>query len=364
MVRTISPKENEKITFALRSLYASYGYAHYKMSKFEEYDLYSENKDFLVSDGVITFTDTNGRLMALKPDVTLSIVKNTEKSVARVQKLYYNENVYRVSKSTRSFRELMQVGLECIGKVDGLCVYEVLTLAIKSMLLLSEKSVLDISDLDILMQVIGYIGVPSNGVKELFRLVGEKNDHEIAAKCAEFGIPEEKAQILRELIALHGTPEEVFAVTDKLLCGVVSPETYNGFKSMVLQLKNKEIVNIDFSVTDDINYYNGIVFKGFVQGVPNSVLSGGQYDSLMRKMNRRSGAIGFAVYVDMLEPLMSRADKNDADTVLIYGKDDSFAKVQAKADALRENGESVLVVKEVPEGLRYGKLIVFDGEEA
>ena len=61
----------EKVIFSLRGLYRSYGYTQYKMSKFEEYDLYANNKDFLISDRVITFTDTNGKLMALKPDVTL-----------------------------------------------------------------------------------------------------------------------------------------------------------------------------------------------------------------------------------------------------------------------------------------------------
>lgn len=68
-----SLKYDERAIFVLRSLYSKYGYSYYKMSKFEEYDLYVRNKDFLVSDSVITFTDTNGRLMALKPDVTLSI---------------------------------------------------------------------------------------------------------------------------------------------------------------------------------------------------------------------------------------------------------------------------------------------------
>ena len=60
----------ERISFRLRSLYSEYGYERYRMSKFEEYDLYSRNKDFLFSEGVITFTDTNGRLMALKPAAT------------------------------------------------------------------------------------------------------------------------------------------------------------------------------------------------------------------------------------------------------------------------------------------------------
>ena len=69
-------KSDERALLTLRSLYKAYGYLPFKMSKFEEYDLYVRNKDFLVSDSIITFTDTAGKLLALKPDVTLSIIKN------------------------------------------------------------------------------------------------------------------------------------------------------------------------------------------------------------------------------------------------------------------------------------------------
>ena len=65
-------ERGEAVVLALRALYADYGYEYYRMGKFEEYDFYAKNKDFLVSDNVLTFTDTNGKLMALKPDVTLS----------------------------------------------------------------------------------------------------------------------------------------------------------------------------------------------------------------------------------------------------------------------------------------------------
>ena len=114
-------KNDERAIFNLRSLYEEYGYSRYKMSKFEEYDLYVRNKDFLVSDNIITFTDTDGKLMALKPDVTLSIIKNSLDTTS-VSKVYYNENVYRVSKGTHSFKEIMQVGLECIGNIDEYCI--------------------------------------------------------------------------------------------------------------------------------------------------------------------------------------------------------------------------------------------------
>ncbi len=128
----------ERNIYALRSLYGRYGYTHYKMGKFEEYDLYSRNKDFLLSDRVITFTDTNGKLKALKPDVTLSIVKNLEDKPSELNRLFYDENVYRVSGRTGTFREIMQMGLECIGNAGNPIAAEVIDLAEQSLALVSE----------------------------------------------------------------------------------------------------------------------------------------------------------------------------------------------------------------------------------
>ena len=89
------PKGEERMVQALRALYSSYGYAKYKMNRFEEYDLYARNKDFLVSGNIITFTDTDGSLMALKPDVTLSIVKGFREESQCVSRVAYDEKVYR-----------------------------------------------------------------------------------------------------------------------------------------------------------------------------------------------------------------------------------------------------------------------------
>ena len=133
MAIDFSVLNNDEIAiFKMRSLYKKFGYTQFKMSKFEEYDLYVRNKNYLVSENVITFTDTDGKLLALKPDVTLSIIKNCEDGKG-VNKVFYDENVYRVSKGTQSFKELMQVGLECIGDVDSYCIYEVMMLACESL---------------------------------------------------------------------------------------------------------------------------------------------------------------------------------------------------------------------------------------
>lgn len=143
-------KSEEKAIYSLRSLYKKYGYMPFKMSKFEEYELYVRNKDFLISDRIITFNDTNGKLLALKPDVTLSIIKNGDDKPGIKQKVYYNENVYRVSGSTHQFKEIMQTGLECIGDIDNYDIFEAVWLAAQSLETISDDFVLEISHLGIL----------------------------------------------------------------------------------------------------------------------------------------------------------------------------------------------------------------------
>ena len=108
-------KKEERVSFSLRALFEQYGYRKFKMSKFEEYDFYAENRSFLHSEAILTFTGLDGKLLALKPDVTLSIVKNTKGSRDTAERVYYNENVYRARKGAGEYKEIMQVGLEYIG---------------------------------------------------------------------------------------------------------------------------------------------------------------------------------------------------------------------------------------------------------
>ena len=57
---------------------------------------------------------------------------------------------------------------------------------------------------------------------------------------------------------------------------------------------------MDFSIISDTNYYNGMAFEGYIDGLPECVLVGGRYDKLMQRMKKKSRAIGFAVYLDNL----------------------------------------------------------------
>ena len=356
----------EKVTFQLRSLYNRYGYTQYKMSKFEEYDLYARNKDFLISDSVITFTDLDGKLMALKPDVTLSIVKNSKDMPGAVQKLYYNENVYRVAKGSRSFREIMQVGLECLGNVDDYCICEVLMLAAESLRCVSEDSILSISHLGLLLDVLNSVGVPSGYRDRVLKAIGEKNTHELTQICMEANVSEADTALLKQLTAMKGAPETVIPALVSLLNERVNPNILLQLGNIAAVLGKSGAANrirIDFSVVDDVHYYNGIVFKGFVAGIPSSVLSGGQYDKLMQKLHRRSSAIGFAVYMDALERLDTNVKTYDADILLLYDEIAELPAVFELAAAWRRQGSSVMVQKAIPENMQFRQIFRFSGGE-
>ncbi len=353
-------KNDEETVYKLRKLYRGYGYSRYKMSKFEEYDLYVKNKDFLISDGVITFTDTSGRLLALKPDVTLSIINNCKDGAEQVHKVYYNENVYRISGSSHTYKEIMQTGLECIGNIGLYEICEVICLALDSLALIDKNYVMQLSHIGILNGVLSDLKIFDENKKEILHLISSKNDGGIELFCKEKGISEENAQKLKAFTKSYPTVQSAItalsSVTD-------SPELkeFEEILNVLIKRGYEDKFTIDFSVVGGMKYYSGVVFKGYINTIPTSVCSGGQYDKLMRKMGRSSSAIGFAVYLDELNRFKAEKNEYDVDTLLIENSD--IALTLSIAQKLSENGDSVRVCKSIPDNIRFRRAVTIkDGE--
>ena len=314
-------ENGERVAYGLGQLYHKYGYVRYKISKFEEYDLYVQNKSFLVSDNVLTFTDTDGKLMALKPDVTLSIVKNSVDKENSIQKVYYNENVYRTSQGAGEFKEIMQTGLECIGDIDSYSAGEVIMLAAKSLESISKKYMLDLSHLGFVSALLENLSDNEVVRRELLRLMGDKNIHSIKELCKNADIDEAGCEDVCKLAKLYGP---IAKTVGELLPLVRNNEMRAAYEELAALVEIIRIygfedrVFLDFSIVNDMNYYNGIIFKGFINGIPTGVLSGGRYDNLLKKMGKTTGAIGFAVYLDLLERFGEESEYFDVDVLLTY----------------------------------------------
>ncbi len=353
-------KQEEKALFALRALYKSYGYTPFKMNKFEEYDFYLHNKDFLISDRVITFNDTDGRLLALKPDVTLSIVKNSKDREGSKQKVFYNETVYRVSGSTQCFREIMQTGLECIGDIGLYDLYETILLAAQSLSLISDDYVLEVSHLGILAELLKETSDLETFRKQAAICIAEKNTHDLRRLCQSYQISDEKTQQLCSFIGIYGQREKVLAELEPLCTSCETSAFLQNLRALSEMLgltPYSANIRFDFSIVNDMNYYNGIVFKGFLNGICESILSGGQYDHLMNRLGRKDGAIGFALYLDLLENLHSDSEKYDVDVVLLYEESISPKELACKVRELVASGNSVSAQKKLPADLRYRTVV-------
>lgn len=359
-------KNEERIGFYLRRLYSSYGYQPFKMSRFEEYDLYVRNKDFLLSDQVITFADRSGRLLALKPDVTLSIIKNVRDVPGLVQRFYYNENVFRMDKGTQCFKEILQTGLECVGDLTIVEAAEVALLAAQSLAQIGQDFVLDISHMGLLNAIVEDSGLQKESRKTVMTLLHQKNTHEMRALCERNGCDEKLTALLTALTCLSGNKKEAIAVLNKML---FTPRQ----KDLLLELEQicavlteqgyERNVHIDFSAGSQMKYYSGIVFCGYLQGIPDVVLSGGQYDTLLQKMHKRSRAIGFAIYLDLLKYKQPQRSAFDVDTILLYDGNDDISIVLRVAQELRKNG-SVQIAANVPAEITYRNLMKLQDGEA
>lgn len=347
-------RRDERAGYQLRELYRRHGYTLYRMSKFEEYDLYVRNKSFLVSEHILTFTDTDGRLMALKPDVTLSIVKNSPDAPGATQKVCYNETVYRTSPAAAGYREIMQAGLECIGDLDAYTAGEVLALADESLALISGDHLLDISHMGVAAGLLE--GIPEEITHALLEELGRKNAAAIRDICARRGLPRETADRLETLALLYGPPEEVLPRLAGLVQGQTAEAAVRELEDLcglMAAMGRASHLRLDFSIVNDMRYYSGLIFRGYLPGLASGVLSGGRYDNLLHRMGRRGGAMGFAVYLDQLERLETEEPSYDVDTLLLYGPEDRPSTVAERAAAILAQGRSVRAERHIPQGVRF-----------
>ena len=315
----LQPKE--RASFALRALYEAAGCRKYHMGRFEEYGLYQENRSFLSSEQVITFTDLDGRLLALKPDVTLSIAKTAQPAPGETLRYYYHENVYRPSAESHTFKEISQMGLEMLGAVGEAQVQQAVCLAARSLDALGADWVLEVSHMGYLFGLFDALGVPDAARAKLLEKLREKNAHELRAAAGAAGLADAAADILCSVLSLCGSYADTLAKAAALCRNDAMRAAVAELEALAVPLeKAGGVIRLDMTLAGEMEYYNGLVFHGYLKALPRPLLKGGRYDLLMQKFTPGAGAIGFAVYLDELDRLsapLPPVQKNSTDRVML-----------------------------------------------
>ena len=312
---TLQPKE--RASFALRALYEAAGCRKYHMGRFEEYSLYQANRSFLSSEQVITFTDLDGRLLALKPDVTLSIAKTAQPAPGETLRYYYHENVYRPSAESHTFKEIGQMGLEFLGGVDETEVQQAVCLAAQSLGQLGTDWVLEVSHMGYLFGLLDALQVPEDARAGLLRKLGQKNAHELRAAALAAGLDEDAADTLCRVLTLCGGCADTLPRAEALCRNDAMRAAVAELQGLAGPLEQAGgAIRLDLTLAGEMEYYNGLVFQGYLKALPRPLLKGGRYDLLMQQFTPGAGAIGFAVYLDELDRLsapLPPVQKNSTD---------------------------------------------------
>lgn len=228
-----------RVTLALDALYRMSGYERYRMNKFEPYDLYLEHRGFLRDDAVISFTDPRGRLMALKPDVTMSIVKNASADAA-VERLFYIENVFRVPPGGSEFAEIAQMGLECLGcdsgRVQSDVDAEVVALACRTLDVCGGRSRLAVSHMGFLSALLDACLLEDEPREQALRCIRLKNAAGLADVLRGAGAPSESQDALLGALAVSSPLSSAVEFLKALPLSRVALEAVEALEALVKRL--------------------------------------------------------------------------------------------------------------------------------
>ena len=348
----------EEIILNLRGLFGRYGYTHCQVGPFEQYDFYVRNRSALPGEEVLVFTDADGSLTALKPDVTMSLVKNMQSGQKGLKKLCYNENIYRIPTGGGSFRESVQTGLECMGDLDDYAVGEVLMLALKSLASIRKNYILTLSHVALMDGLLDLALEPDADRNPILKAMEQKNLGALAQACQAAGVIPQYQKDLEQLTTLYGPLRDSLPAVEAMAQGekmVKACRELAVIRDLMEAYGMGDHLYLDFSVRGGTDYYSGPVFLGFVDNAAGPVLSGGRYDKLIHRMGKLSGGIGFAVYLDQLERTENK--KLDTDILLIYDPDIPAPVVIRTVANLKQDGLRVRAERQIPQDCRYGRLL-------
>lgn len=348
-------RREEEILSRLSALYKARGFKRYKPACFEEYSLYQENKDFLIGKNVIAFSDLSGKLMAMRPDVTLSLIRHNDVAEGYTDKFFYNEKVYRQASDRKDFKEISQIGAEVVGAIDGAVGTELTILICETLASVSENYLLDLSEMGFTEGLLSEFPAHSQTVACYLK---NKNLHDFYRLAEREKFSEALVNAFKVAVTCGGKPSNALAEAESVCLNGAMKNAVDELKNLTATLNEfgyGEKINVNFSAVSNADYYNGVIFNGYLEGVPHCVLSGGRYDKLLGKFGKKGGAIGFALYLGEIERYLAK-DGDGVDYLVIYdGLTES--KALSLAQEKIKQGESVRISQVRPVGLNFKNLI-------
>lgn len=279
----------------------------------EFYDVFYSNSNYFPQETMYKLTDGKGRLLVMRPDCTIPIARLAATKLSGLPKpirLYYDQPVYRNNPAMKGRSdELLQMGVELIGAGSHKGDLEMLEMAVRCLQSCGLAQFrIEICSIGFFKALIQQLEAGDEEKEQIRELIESKNYAALNDFLDRF-LPSKAAEALKKLPGLFGG-NEVFQQAALLLDGEDFPRLldelryiYDGLAALGLG----DQVMIDLGLVNQAEYYTGIIFRGYVEGIGEPVISGGRYDSLMGDFGEPQPATGFAVNVDLVAKALLQA---------------------------------------------------------
>ncbi|NSW91051.1 MAG: ATP phosphoribosyltransferase regulatory subunit [Firmicutes bacterium] len=316
----------------IREVFRKCGYFEIETPTLEFYDTFSIDEDSIPQEAMFKFFDQQGRILVLRPDLTIP--------VARVAATKYKDSEYplRFSYIGNTFRynesgggrqkEFTQAGVELLGLKTPESDAEVIVTAISALKATGLKNFqVDIGQVDFFKGLMEETGLPMHYVDQMRQLIDRKDFigmEEIVNRC---NISPNLKELVLDLPRLFGTVEVIDRV-EKTVSGQHTLYALDYLRRILEILEDcglKEYVSVDLGMVQGLNYYTGVIFRGFTHGVGFPVLSGGRYDNLVEKFGERCPATGFSIGINLVMSALERqkvyVEKPAVDSLVCYRRE-------------------------------------------
>jgi ATP phosphoribosyltransferase regulatory subunit len=296
------------------SVFEGWNYEEVITPSVDYYDLFEQGMGRGEAQRGFRFTDNDGRLLALRPDVTSSVARMAATLLSerpRPLRFCYAAPVFRQQTQSHAEwrRENTQLGCELIGANGKSTDLEILRLAAEILTRLNLDYCITINNVEIFNGVAAQMNLSPSAREELRRLI----DMRAASELQQFlqNYDSREGHVFSQPAQLPGK-RDVIQTARKLITNErslaalnVLDELWNEIESLGLQ----DAFEIDLGDVSSLDYYTGLSLKIFVHGAGTSVGRGGRYDGLTGNFGRAEPAVGFVLNLDALTEVLGRKGK-------------------------------------------------------
>lgn len=341
--------ERSEVTDELGRVFSSWGYDLVETPVLEDYETLAAGAGAL-EDTAFRVFDVDGRLLALRPDMTVPIarlVAARTRADARITRLRYRADVFREHESLRGqARQFNQVGVELIGTCGYAADAEVIGVLVEALEAIGLADFrIAIGDVAVLSALVDAAGGDDDWRDAVFAAAHARNLVALDRLGGQPGLAAGVGELLGKLVRTRGDAAAIEAAR-ALLARVGRAEVLDGLASTVALLEGAGLggrLIVDFGVMRDFGYYTGLVLEAYAPGLGVPLGGGGRYDGLLGKYGVAQPAAGFALGVERLIIALAEQSTPLASPKAPVSVAGDPAAAFAEAKRRRSDGERVAI---------------------